>query len=326
MQSTMTRSLIETLVRSKLNSLMAAPERTVRNLVDMALHFSTGRFQKHFFEIAQNILNDDNSPYYQLIHHMVAHVDTERLFTFGMNIGYNSFTYGAKIIRKIENEANFNIPWSITLELGKNLPIHQLINEGKAIGIYTWHLISSGHLEDILPIIEMNRDCAFFIYCKPEELKEKILDIYSNNYHVMFVVEYDETNLEIYSELQRRKFLYSSYLCYDEKMIPSIINDDSLCSINETNSLFVILFADCSTPLASQHMVFEYTQNSIKTPHYKTLPFEFMHDNEKIDSIISEDACNVWFDSNGTLQNSNVNKNYTSSLLYDLLRCTFPKK
>lgn len=99
MTNRMTRSLIEQLVRGKLKDLKESPERTTRNLVDMALLFSNGRFQKQFFEIAQEMLHNESSPYYQLIYQMVSNIDTERLLTFGMNVGYNSFTYGAKIIR-----------------------------------------------------------------------------------------------------------------------------------------------------------------------------------------------------------------------------------
>ena len=71
MQQTLTRSLVETIVRNKLSDLEKNPERTTRNLIDMALHFSKGRFQKNFFNIAQTMLQDENSPYYQLIYQPV---------------------------------------------------------------------------------------------------------------------------------------------------------------------------------------------------------------------------------------------------------------
>ena len=61
------RIIIKTFVRTALKDADESPERCTRNLVDMALHFSNGRFQQEFFEMARTMLNNDNSPYYPLI-------------------------------------------------------------------------------------------------------------------------------------------------------------------------------------------------------------------------------------------------------------------
>ena len=50
MENSMSRILIETTVRQTLKGLQDNPKRSVRNLVDMALHFSEGRFQYRFFQ------------------------------------------------------------------------------------------------------------------------------------------------------------------------------------------------------------------------------------------------------------------------------------
>lgn len=96
MENNMSRILIETVVRRTLKDMKENPERSIRNLVDMALHFSEGRFQKNFFQAAQTMLKNENSPYYALLRNISSSVDTERLVTFGMNLGYNSCTLGAK--------------------------------------------------------------------------------------------------------------------------------------------------------------------------------------------------------------------------------------
>ena len=44
------RIIIKTFVRTALKDADESPERCTRNLVDMALHFSKGRFQQEFFE------------------------------------------------------------------------------------------------------------------------------------------------------------------------------------------------------------------------------------------------------------------------------------
>lgn len=104
MENNTSRIIIETIVKRTLKNIKDAPDRSIRNLIDMALHFSGGRFQRNFFEIAQTMLENENSPYYGLIEDVVTHIDDKSLLRFGMNVGYNSCTIGAKKIREIEKK------------------------------------------------------------------------------------------------------------------------------------------------------------------------------------------------------------------------------
>ena len=101
--------LIETIVRKAIRDIRDSPKRSTRNLIDMALNFSEGRFQSRFFEPAQSILRDENRAYYRLIPDMAVHVDTEKIIHFGINLGYNSCTAGAKKIGALVG-AKVNLP------------------------------------------------------------------------------------------------------------------------------------------------------------------------------------------------------------------------
>ena len=46
MGNDISRILIETVIRKALRDVKDSPERSTRNLVDMALHFSSGPFQR----------------------------------------------------------------------------------------------------------------------------------------------------------------------------------------------------------------------------------------------------------------------------------------
>lgn len=95
MENSLSRILIETTVRQTLKGLQEDPKRSIRNLVDMALQFSEGRFQNRFFGTAQTMLKNEGSAYYALVQDAASHIETEHLVTFGMNLGYNSCTWGA---------------------------------------------------------------------------------------------------------------------------------------------------------------------------------------------------------------------------------------
>lgn len=94
MENSMSRILIETTVRQTLYGLKEDSRRSVRYLIDMALQFSQGRFQARFFETAQTWLKNENSAYYALVQDAVSHIETEHLVKLGMNVGYNSCTWG----------------------------------------------------------------------------------------------------------------------------------------------------------------------------------------------------------------------------------------
>ena len=118
---TVIRRLTETYLRGKIRELKNDPERGIRNLIDLALNLSSGRFQQNFFLAAQTMLQNQQSSYYRLIQDVIFHVNEEHLVTFGMNVGYNSLTYGAKRIRATEDVEGFNIPWVIALSVNGEL-------------------------------------------------------------------------------------------------------------------------------------------------------------------------------------------------------------
>ena len=68
-------------------------------------------YVQNFFTTAQIMLQNENSAYYQLVREVVSHADTDRLYTFGMNLGYNGCTVGAQRIRENEENLGCNIPW-----------------------------------------------------------------------------------------------------------------------------------------------------------------------------------------------------------------------
>ena len=63
MKQDMNRMLIEATIRRVLKNIQESPERAVRNLVDLGLEFSDGRFQKQFLRTTQKMLRNQESAY-----------------------------------------------------------------------------------------------------------------------------------------------------------------------------------------------------------------------------------------------------------------------
>ena len=162
----MSRILVETVVKKALKSIKDSPERGIRNLIDVALQFSDGRFQKDFFASAQTMLQNENSAYYGLVRDIITHVDIENLYTFGMNIGYNGCTIGARRIRENEKVLGCKIPWAMSIQMGvqqveKNQrEFNDLISKCEKLGVYTWMLFAPDQPEKAFSLIAKHPDLS----------------------------------------------------------------------------------------------------------------------------------------------------------------------
>lgn len=336
MKRSLNHTLIETTIRNAIKQIKDDPERNIRNLVDMALTFSNGRFQQHFFKSAQKLLQDPTSCYYKLVPDLINNIDTERIITFGMNVGYNSCTVGARKIREIEAMSSFNIPWSLFLELSDNdyqintHTIHSLISQGRDLGIYTWLIHSIDHPFYLLELARAFPECAFSIFCTAKDITPALLDEAGDIYNVMFVVEYCDDVETACALLRSRKFLYSISYSYTEQDMKKIINDEILHDTENFHSAFTLLYSrTCSftEPLP----VYQHIRQIREAQNFKTIPFDIIQDNYWIDSIISDQPCSVFFTKNGdcyslTRQILYEDCNYFRNTLFDILKKIAPQK
>lgn len=307
MENSMSRLLIETTVRHTLKGLKENPKRSVRNLVDMALHFSEGRFQSHFFQTARTMLEHEESAYYALIEDAVSHIEAEHMVTFGMNLGYNSCTWGAQRIRMNEQRLGFNIPWAVLFQMedaqySTHLPQYdRAIQEGEELGIYSWIMLSQSDPMKLFPLMEGHPDSAFFLFCRPEDISPSVVDEMSSLKHLMPVVQWDDGTGEACAMLRDAQLPYSVYYPYAQQDLSFILNGELFCETQQLHPLFTILAAQPSCPSHIQTLVYQATVQARNGQSYETVPWELYYDIRKLDEIISDDACCVFLDEQGQL-------------------------
>lgn len=307
MENSMSRILIETIIKRTLRNIKDNPERGIRNLIDMALQFSEGRFQKDFFTAAQTMLQNENSAYYDLVRDVVNRTDSDRLLTFGMNLGYNGCTIGAQRIRDNEKKFHCNILWAVTLLIdaehfeNNKQKYHAFIQDGEFLGIYVWMLFPVCHPEKILSLAEKHPDSAFCIFCRTEDITGLFLDEVSMLHNVMVVVRYEENSSAIFDLLRKKGLLYSAWYPYGQKDTEAIINGDLFSSIAQLTPAFTVLLPEKNCPEVIRKLIYKTVKQARSEQLYRTLIWEFQGDNNLIDAIISDDACSVYFDKNGNL-------------------------
>lgn len=339
MENSISRILIETTVRQTLKGIQADPERSIRNLIDMALQFSKGRFQSRFFETAHTWLKNQNSAYYGLVQDAVDHIETEHLVKLGMNIGYNSCTWGARRIRENEKRLGFNIPWTVLLQTGGQLcscdleRYRRVIEEGETLGIYSWMLFPAGDPESLLPVTETYADSAFFLFCDSRDITPDFAEELCEVNNVMPVVCLDETVRDACSVLREAKLPYSVSCPYSQENIGAITDETLFHDTEQLHPLFTVLTpqADCRSDV--QKKAYRTATEVRKRQQFQTIPWELYGDTQSLDAIISADACCALFDPQGNLHvpgrsraRSAAYGNLFENGLAEVFRRAYPKK
>ena len=93
----LTRLLIENTVDRALRDMERDAHRSLRNLVDLALTFSKGTFERHFLTLCRSMLENETSPYYQLLVRALRTCDRQTLKTFGITVGYEACSKGVPV-------------------------------------------------------------------------------------------------------------------------------------------------------------------------------------------------------------------------------------
>ena len=337
MESSISKILVGSIVKRTLKEMKENPDRGIRNLVDMALQFSDGRFQEDFFTTAQAMLQNENSAYYHLVREVVTHADTDRLYTFGMNLGYNGCTVGAQRIRENEEKLGCNIPWTVPIQVStdnfadKEPKYQAAIRSGENLGIYSWMLFCGSQPKCVLPLVKTHPDSAFCLFCEPEGLTSEFLDEAGESYNLMLVIRYDEDAGELYSRLRDLGLLYSAWFSYGQKDLQSIVNGDLFYSVQQFSPAFTVLLPEQGCPDAISRLVYQTVRQARKEQRYHTMLWDLKGDNSTVDHIISDDVCCVLFDTDGNLCNwsgpvKSGQNNLFQNDLKDIFVSAYPKK
>ncbi len=167
------RMLVEGVIDRSLRAIQDDPRRGLRKLVDMGADCATGRLQKRFLRMAQDMLENEYSPYYDMVVSAVEAVDHHKIKTFGINFGWNCLTVGAGQIRDYEKAHGHNVPWELTLHIGSGphdmdaQEYAALLGQAKALGIYTYFLFpdaGGAAVQTALLLAESEQDCDFFLF------------------------------------------------------------------------------------------------------------------------------------------------------------------
>lgn len=340
-----TYKIIEIAVDKGIRNIIENGNRGVRNIVDLGAHFAKGDFQKDFFRNAQQILNDENSMYYTLAKNLVKNVDHDIIKKFGINLGYNSLTYGVKKIRQNEIKYGHNIPWTIVFN--NNLPapslfvkeVSDILYSGESLGIYCSMFFigkNKTFLRQLLPELISHKDSAYFIFAESEIIADDIIDTIASAGNIALILlmqpaEDNDVRKQISKKLLYKKCLYGTYSEYNDSNVNLTMSDAYSHKIQKTYCSFVYLIKERPLKIANQERFSQFMKKAKKETPYPFYLVDFYEDLAYIDRIISMADCFITINGSGdltvtqmnTLPNQNLNIKNLS--LQDILKKTMPK-
>ncbi len=309
MSSDVSRLMVEIAVRQALkNRSKQSFRRSLRTLVEYGEHYSKGPFQSNFFLVVQQMLRDENHPYYLLAERAWAQVDSRYLQHFCLNMGYESWTRGAATIRALESELGCNIPWILTIVRSRPTgpvlseeAIRALMTQGMAMGIYAYLLVDC-QLDTAL-VRRLSTDystCALTVMALDSKLTEDALNALEGTDNVALFAVQDSEAFTSTPLLLAHKRLYGLCTFYSTaEDAEAICSGKALACDDDTTCMLRVFMPKQGCPADIRNKVDEALCRFKQRPVTAQFPIELSRDFRRIDQIISTDDCALAVDADG---------------------------
>lgn len=292
-----TRTILDTIVDRAIRDIAEDSQRSLRKLVDMGQTFARGPFQKHYIGAIQHMLENGGSPYYDLVQDTVQNTDRTCLRTFGINIGWQSWTVGARQIRDTEAREGFDIPWSLTFRLEEVSAAAcrdylRLLDEGRVLGIYAYFLHCGACPEAMSLVMDLARrapECAFPVFLSPS-LAEPWIDALSVCPNLLVLLDATASDWQTAAALLRdARRLFGYFIrCDSAACAAKVLSGQLVQSLlgHGGSMVFFLPEESCPAKLASQF--YGYVKESRNAQQYPLLLMDYYQDLLMVDGVISD--------------------------------------
>lgn len=303
----MHKFLIEVAVKKALQEMEDSPERSIRNLIDLGLENSGGNFQKEFLTAARTMLENEDSRYYDLARDVLSNVERKKLMGFGINIGYNSCTKGAKQIRELEANEGYSIPWILFLTIDEAAlkenreRYSDFFTQGEAMGIYTYGLFVQGDPSALLPLLQEHRDCACFLCLHSAQVSDAFLEKMKELSNTVIALIHDGNATVVCEKLRSARLPYALIVHYGEENAQAILDGSCIRSLLPLHPQFIFFRENLDCPPEIRKAVRAYALRTRMNQDYPVLVLEFQQAIERIAEIISANPSLMGFSQMGQL-------------------------
>ncbi len=297
-RETLNRNMISTVVDKYLDEMLTNPGRALRNLVDIGSEFTKDPLQKNTITMLQDMLQHEDSQYYNFIHNAAENTDRESLKTFGITLGYGTWNCEAKKLKKKEALCHYGIPWMIFFRRSAQeaqlsaAEIEQIVKEAYETGLraFVFQTDYSETDQAFLPeLINRFPDCDFVLFLEPSAVDSDMLKTFTGCRNLMLFINTGSEGWEDAFSLLRGKRILCGLDCFyhTEEDAETIISGKWMESVNQANSPFAICIAEKGIQKETAQMVHDYVVSSRKGQIFPCMLLDFYADCEFMDHEIS---------------------------------------
>lgn len=294
-----TRALIELAVDQGMKDIKADSHRAVRKMADLGRQFAKGRFQAEIFSLFQRLLAREDSPYYDMIDRLLTHTDPAALKHFGMNAGYNGWTYGASLLRQRKTETGIEYPWFLTFSWKPYAndtltlqDISSLIAENQKNGTYCYGIRVRESLADDISIFRLVAkfpDCAFVLDLSDTDCflsQEQLRKVKSCTNLILLLPDKSSDCERLANALLAQKSLFAVSYHYQDEDINGQLLSEIVDSLLSCGSVVICLIADKCCSSESRQQVSDFVLNARMQQKYPAILLEWDSDIARVNKII----------------------------------------
>ena len=167
------KMLVESVAELAIREISSDPKRAIRSLLDLGQQNTQGGFRCQFLKFCQKTLEDESSPYYEMVYNAIRQIDRETVKTLCVNLGYHSWSRGARQLRSFRDRTGVCLPWNVTFHLDRTTDEEalrqygKLMERGQSSGVYCYSfMLSDGFAcaEWLFGLMLANKECVFFLF------------------------------------------------------------------------------------------------------------------------------------------------------------------
>jgi hypothetical protein len=329
------RAAIHSAVIKGIRDIRRDPNRSIRRLVDLGMQFGKGRYQQTFFTDAHRTLKKRNSAYYTLVTSLIRNVDPQTLETLGFNVGYMSWTLGAKTIRAYEKEQGVNVPWTILVDLNRparrTLDLDRLVDEGQKLGIYSYFLFLGEHtgpLDTLLAVAGRYSGSAFFLFSLDEAMNGRMAECDAFLSNTLIVPRGgSDADPSIGALLTQKKRMFGLNCEYNALNADRLLSDEFLQAVVDQGYPFLFLIPSLTCEADTRRRVSDKVLDLRARGRYPLFPVDLFNDLQQVDHLISDEHCMLALGTDGSVlypaETDELNLN--EHTLEELIRLTMPR-
>lgn len=271
LQHRLIRQTINIAVSKAIEDMKDNTRRSIRNLLDLGLLFSTSKNQEWFFNTAKKVISNPQNPYNALAARMIADVDHETIKKVGLNLGYSSLTYGANRLRNRQTAMDCQFPWLLIFDIFESHPdvftlLEKLVHEGQELGIYSY-ILCPHKADDIVVLCGMAKqfdECLFVFKISPALITDQTAMALGGTHNTVASIQTEAADLKLESPatafriLKQNRCFYGFHVAYNADNMRALITPEYIRCAIEFGNMFGLYIADDGVSDACREAVYTF--------------------------------------------------------------------